>query len=928
MTGSRLNETIDRLASRAASAVVARGRLNVPALNAVLTRRLAAAPGHPDSLFADPLFETARIWEPASHSLGELEDNLLHPRLVAALDGATAERMPRDRKPYAHQLEAWQAAQSGQSFLVTSGTGSGKTECFMIPLLNELLRDPAKGQLVGVRAIVIYPLNALIESQRDRLAAWTAALKDRLRFAMYNRMTPETPRQALVQPAPAELGDRRSIREIPPAILVTNVTMLEYMLLRAQDRNILKVSQGLLRWIVLDEAHSYVGGQAAEMALLLRRVRAAFGVGPEQAQLIATSATISEGPDTRKKLARFVADLAGQDTSRVRVIEGSALEPALPAVGADAPIEPVVLQGASETELWRYLAPHPRVRRLKAGMTNRGVPLMEVGQMLFGADGGHRHADAQAILDAVATARDASGTRLLRWRAHVFQRALGGVWVCIDPTCPHRDLELTLSGASASWGFGAVWLRARDTCLCAAPVFELFACNECGTPHLRAGRQAGASARLLPRVGGDSDEFAVDAEPDTTSEVNAVGPVVRDEVLLRPARATAADRFVQLSNGMVFDNAPPFDAKCVRLAMIEDEASRACCDGAAEARLTPLRFGPAFFLGNEVPPLLEALAPPHGKSGLPMGGRRALSFSDSRQGTARLAAKLQQEAERTLTRAFLYHAVQEGRGPLGEERAKLERRLRLYRSDPNEYVEDIRQIEGELAGATKPVLWDDLVNRLGGHEELVAFACPVWQERAGGGRDMADDPHKLAAMFLYRELFRRPKVQNNPETMGLMRLAFPRLEERARQRVPAALQQAGVDAEGWIGLALAAIDFGFRDNLAVDMYPDWLVRWVAPRGGRLRGIASPGLAPEDRPEGCRPWPGPRPQPGNPSRLHRLVYALLDGDWDNPLDQDRAGEVLEALWTLITGTVARDIGRGAWTISTPQSSGWNKRGCVP
>ena len=110
-------------------------------------------------------------------------------------------------------------------------------------------------------------------------------------------MTPETPRKVTRSPAAAEIADRRSIRKSPPAILVTNVTMLEYLLLRAQDRDILERSQGLLRWIVLDEAHSYIGAQAAEMALLLRRVRAAFGVAPEDVRLIATSATISEGPE-------------------------------------------------------------------------------------------------------------------------------------------------------------------------------------------------------------------------------------------------------------------------------------------------------------------------------------------------------------------------------------------------------------------------------------------------------------------------------------------------------------------------------------------------------------------------------------------------------------------------------------------------------
>jgi ATP-dependent helicase YprA (DUF1998 family) len=190
--GSRLSETIERIARRAASAVVARSRLNTPALNAVLLRRLAAEPGHADSLLADPVFEAARIWESASRTIGELAGDLLHPDPVAALDGAERERMPRDRRPYSHKLESWQAARDGQSYLVSSGTSSGKTECFIVPMLDDLLRDPAKGLLVGVRAIVIYPLNALIESQRERLGAWTAALKDRVKFAMYNRMTPET----------------------------------------------------------------------------------------------------------------------------------------------------------------------------------------------------------------------------------------------------------------------------------------------------------------------------------------------------------------------------------------------------------------------------------------------------------------------------------------------------------------------------------------------------------------------------------------------------------------------------------------------------------------------------------------------------------------------------------------------------------------
>ena len=339
MTTSHLAETLSHLSSRAASSVIARGRLASTALNAALLRRLSAKPGARDSLLADPVFEAARTWESADCSLADLSGGLLHPDLVASLDGAKAERMPRDRRPWTHQLAAWEAAQAGLSSLVSSGTGSGKTECFMVPMLDELLRDPAQGKLAGVRAILVYPLNALIDSQRERLAAWTESLKGRISFALYNGLTPETPRgEHCDRLAAAEVGNRRSIRETPPAILVTNITMLEYLLLRTQDRTILERSQGLLRWIVLDEAHSYIGAQAAEMALLLRRVRAAFGVTPDQVRLMATSATISEGAATEAKLKRFVSNLAGLDESRVRVIEGREIEPELPPTQEDSPL--------------------------------------------------------------------------------------------------------------------------------------------------------------------------------------------------------------------------------------------------------------------------------------------------------------------------------------------------------------------------------------------------------------------------------------------------------------------------------------------------------------------------------------------------------------------------------------------------------------
>ena len=913
MTASHLDKTLSRISACAASSVIARGRLASPALNAALLRRLSSEPGAKDSLLADPVFEASRTWESADCSLDDLSGGLLHPSLVTALDGARTERMPRDRSPWSHQLAAWEATREGLSCLVSSGTGSGKTECFMVPILDDLLRDSARGKLTGVRAILIYPLNALIESQRERLAAWTETLKNRMSFALYNGLTPETPhRSNRSELAAAEVGNRREIRDTPPAILVTNVTMLEYLLLRTQDRTILERSQGLLRWIVLDEAHSYIGAQAAEMALLLRRVRAAFGVAPDQVRLMATSATISEGEGTEGKLRRFTSDLAGVDERYVRVIEGRTVEPDLPPTQADTPLEPGGMEELDSTALWEILAPHPRIRTLKQSLSEQSATLTEVAKILFGSADAERKAEAQALLDAAARAKcAATETRLLPWRAHIFHRSQGGIWVCVDATCQHRDPELSADGSG--WGFGAVWLKQRDTCECGAPVFELFACNECGTPHLVAGLEAGASARLVPLRTIGTDDFAVDAEPDTETEDE--GPIASDTVILSPAQNNSDDRFLKLDDGTVFDNAPPQDARSVRLALEEDESARTCCPEAARVRLVPQRYGPPFFMGTAVPAFIESLAQRLDQAGLPMGGRRAITFSDSRQGTARLAAKLQQDAERNLTRAFLYHAVQENRGPEGEDRANLERRLAKFRriNDP-EFAEDIRNIEGKLAGNAEPIPWTELVERFAQQSELREFATDVWRERARGGREMANEPDKLATMFLYRELLRRPKVQNNAETMGLLRLSFPKLEDTARTRLPRILDDVGVDADGWIGLALATVDFVFRAQLATRITPEWMIRFVSPRSGHhLNSICRPGLDQADCPVGGRPWPVPNPRHGHSSRVHRLIYTLIEGDWDNKADQDLAGEVLDSLWSLITSTAANDIGGGVFQL---------------
>ena len=144
---------------------------------------------------------------------------------------------PVQRQPYHLQLEAWRTLieeKPPRSVLVSSGTGSGKTECFLIPILQDLATElnTRAGGLTGVRALFLYPLNALIKSQRDRLTAWLESFGGHIRYCLYNGDTPHEGKSVWA----SEVSDRKTLRANPPPILVTNATMLEYMLVRTEDQ--------------------------------------------------------------------------------------------------------------------------------------------------------------------------------------------------------------------------------------------------------------------------------------------------------------------------------------------------------------------------------------------------------------------------------------------------------------------------------------------------------------------------------------------------------------------------------------------------------------------------------------------------------------------------------------------------------------------
>lgn len=259
-----------------------------------------------------------------------VDEGLLHPeaaRIFRRKEG------PQDagRDPlvlHRHQRQALEVARTGASYVLTTGTGSGKSLAYIVPIVDAVLRENEErgSRRPGVKAIVVYPMNALANSQVEELRKF-------LQFGYPEGGEPVTFARYTGQESPDE---RRRILADPPDILLTNYVMLDLVLTRPDERNqLVRAAQGL-RFLALDELHTYRGRQGADVALLVRRLRDECRA--DDLQVIGTSATMSsEGtPEERATVVAGVATrLFGTDVRPEHVV-GETLVRATPDVDPDA----------------------------------------------------------------------------------------------------------------------------------------------------------------------------------------------------------------------------------------------------------------------------------------------------------------------------------------------------------------------------------------------------------------------------------------------------------------------------------------------------------------------------------------------------------------------------------------------------------------
>lgn len=240
-----------------------------------------------------------------------------------------------ERQLYKHQEKSIRKVKAGNNLIVTTGTGSGKTESFLIPVFDELLREEEAGTLgAGVRTLIIYPMNALVNDQirRIREIISTAQIKTNITFGRFTGETEEKFEDAqkvyneteALELLPNELISREQMRRTPPNILITNYAMLEYMLLRPGD-NIIFSDKNAKKWkfIVFDEAHSYTGATGIEVATLMKRVKAMLR--RNDINYILTSATLGD-ENSDKEIINFAESLCDSSFSADNIVRSRTIK--------------------------------------------------------------------------------------------------------------------------------------------------------------------------------------------------------------------------------------------------------------------------------------------------------------------------------------------------------------------------------------------------------------------------------------------------------------------------------------------------------------------------------------------------------------------------------------------------------------------------
>ena len=844
--------------------------------------------------------------------------------------------------PYEHQYQCWKTLLKektpdgkNMSIVVTTGTGSGKTECFMLPLVQDLIEHHIPEQ---VQAIFLYPLNALMEDQKARMEKLLAGTN--LTFAVYNGDMPEfLPNEddknykkvlrkidairgiirdedgnIIEEKYPHVIATRAELRQHPANILLTNPTMLEYILLRDKDRKLIHEKQeeegeGTLRWIALDETHTYTGAGAAEIAMLIRRVLMAYGVTTDEVRFATSSATIGNGSENAKEeLKDFIAGITGLQTNQVKYVDGKRK-------GIDVIPE-------EDKEYWLKLINDNHDGYIKLD------DLITEGETIE---------EKLVRLDEMCQKAEDMGLEDLRVKVHYFYRVPNhGLYVDL------ADSHYTEDGSFRVYLENKSGQRSKDD----APLLEMSRCKHCGeyvaiAEEVKYDDGIGYQSITMD----DSDMFDLDNTEDTGKTLYVFGTtksenaeydnnipyIIKGNRLLNVTASNPAPK-----GWRIIANAhcqcPYCGTKLTKQAkQDEDNADVIQTDEEDAKKLQKFRVAPDFISRLIAPSTLDLMTEgkPKDESKIYLHkGQQYISFVDSRQMAARSTIKQNLEEERLWVYGTLYHELcrMATAGSMTKEEA-IKHFENIYdttgRKDPQhkDAEEKLDILEGSDEKAIQALLnelkpnqflsWQDILDVLI-NDRLADIFCQQFAERSELSPELDEDGNikpetkrKYILSLMVEYLSHRPLSAATPETMGLFASYYDDLQPALTSKLPDAVEvfngklspENQISKKDWHALMQLFLDYTARqsecvfltmdDQDSVDIFQT--VRFATKKEMR-RPVHKPVI---------------RDKAANPSRIIRLLAKLIANEKHisivnaiNSYKQD-IQDVIDCMWNELT-----------------------------
>ena len=757
-----------------------------------------------EPLMAEPVFQSMFPWELTKDPnwtsyLGSQVISKLHIGKAAGGD-----------EPRQLQTESWKELKNGNSIVVTSGTGSGKTECFMYPVLSDLFSRKASNGVDPVGALFLYPLNALMQDQKERLGERCTALG--LKFAVYNSTLEENRSKGASTYPMAEVMTRKRVRDFDrsntscPQILLTNPSMLEYMLVRDKDKTIFDRSQGALRWIVIDEAHTYTGSAAVELAYLIKRVLQAFGVTRDQVQFVCTSATIGD-PAKPQELIDFITSIIGDYSPTVGLklvpIDGKRIVSPLTAGTIQKALTAESISGTTGD----------KVKKLRDSLNKQPMQLSSIWHILTGKCLAQTDTkNALDLLDKLCEIKVGSDY-LLMARGHFFMRTIEGLYACINTHCRGKS-----DFSKLGFNFLTTYRGDGKCPHCGAPLLEIVQCNDCKEFLLTC--EENDKKEIRPTYNddwssvADVNEFSEDEQDNGSTDG---GKKIDDNWERKYLAFYGNSRVHRKPHPERYDSriSIDWDGSVLKSddngtdrpwVMLQNDMGQLFCPtcsiGSGENGERFRRFhSPSDWLNRVLAPsLLKESA----SNGIEWG--KYIAFTDSRQGTAIYAKRFNVDAERAYARARVADELSNPNNNINIR--TLIQSLRAVGKSEAEITAILSCLPtptGSLCYTMQEVA-DCIFNS--DIFEHIDYEIEISHSKSTARHTKSEDAYKSA--LLRGIIGRKPVHVASLENLGLITICYPAIDNMQTKDLPNQCSRVGIRLQDWKNFLKICLDYYVR----------------------------------------------------------------------------------------------------------------------